>query len=163
MTTPASTFPSLDHLAAPERRGGGQALRELEAHLGAGARAVEVYGAGGSLGAALAARLAARGGVGPVVYVCADEDAAEARLDDLTFFLPPPAASDDPLAPPAALQLPAPDPSPYAEMQPDRRALMGRMAALFRLARGFAPPVLVASAPALFRRVVPRAPFDALC
>jgi transcription-repair coupling factor (superfamily II helicase) len=48
-------------------------------------------------------------------------------------------------------------------MQPDRRALMNRMAALFRLARGFAPRVLVASAPALFRRVVPRAPFDALC
>ncbi|HVR03193.1 MAG TPA: transcription-repair coupling factor, partial [Polyangia bacterium] len=99
----------------------------------------------------------------PVVYLCADEEAAEARLEDLLFFLPPPPASDDPLTPPAALQLAAPDPSPYAEMQPDRRALLGRMAALFRLARGFAPPVLVASAPALFRRVVPRAPFEALC
>jgi transcription-repair coupling factor (superfamily II helicase) len=152
---------SLDHLASPERRGARQALREIEAQLAGGARAVELYGAGGSLAAALAARLGA--GAGPVVYVCADEDAAEARLDDLSFFLPPPPASEDPLAPPAALQLPAPDPSPYAEMQPDRRALLGRMAALFRLARGFAPRVLVASAPALFRRVVPRAPFDALC
>ena len=58
----------------------------------------------------------------------------------------PPPVSDDPLSPPAALQLPAPEPSPYAEMQPDRRVLLARMAALFRLARGFAPPVLVASA-----------------
>ena len=37
------------------------------------------------------------------------------------------------------------------------------MAALFRLSQGFAPRVLVASAAALFRRVVPRAPFDSLC
>jgi transcription-repair coupling factor (superfamily II helicase) len=153
---------SLDHLTAPERRGATQALREIEDHLAGGARVVEVYGAAGSLGAALAARLVARAGAGPILYVVADEDDAEARLDDLTFFLPPPPASDDPLAPPAALQLPAPDPSPYAEMQPDRRALLGRMAALFRLSRGFAPRVLVASAPALFRRVVPRAPFDEL-
>ncbi|HEV3032565.1 MAG TPA: transcription-repair coupling factor [Polyangia bacterium] len=163
MTTPVSTSPSFDHETAPDQRGAGQALREIEAHLDAGARVVEVYGAGGSLGAALAARLAARDGAGLLVYVCADEDAAEARLDDLSFFLPPPPASDDPIAPPAALQLAAPEPSPYAEMQADRRALLGRMAALFRLARGFAPPVLVASASALFRRVVPRAPFEALC
>jgi transcription-repair coupling factor (superfamily II helicase) len=163
MPAPLSPTASLDRLTAPERRGVAQALREIEAALGegGGGRAVEVYGAGGSLGAALSARLAS--GAAPVVYVCADEDAAEARLDDLSFFLPAPAASEDPLSPPAALQLPAPDPSPYAEMQPDRRALLGRMAALFRLARGFAPRVLVASAPALFRRVVPRAPFDALC
>src|SRR5580692_4158702 len=157
MTAPST---SLDHLTAPERRGARQALRELEACFAAGARVVELYGAAGALGEALAAGLAADT---PVIYVCADEEAAEARLEDLAFFLPPPTASDDPLAPPAALQLPAPDPSPYAEMQPDRRALLGRMAALFRLARGFAPRVLVASAQALFRRVVPRAPFDALC
>jgi transcription-repair coupling factor (superfamily II helicase) len=155
--------PSLDHLTAPERRGAAQALRELEDHLARSARVVELHGAAGSLGAALAARLSARPGAGPVVWVSADEDAAESRLDDLSFFLPAPHASEDPLAPPSALLLPAPDPSPYAEMQPDRRALMNRMAALFRLARGFAPRVLVASAPALFRRVVPRAPFDALC
>jgi transcription-repair coupling factor (superfamily II helicase) len=167
MTQPASPSSALspsglDRLTAPERRGAAQALREIEAALGAGARAVELHGAAGSLPAALAARLASAAAA-PVVYVCADEDDAEARADDLGFFLPAPGASDDPLAPPAALQLPAPDPSPYAEMQPDRRALLGRMAALFRLARGFAPRVLVASAPALFRRVVPRAPFDALC
>jgi transcription-repair coupling factor (superfamily II helicase) len=164
MTAPPPPSPaSLDLLTPPEWRGARQALREIEAALGGGARAVELYGAAGSLGAAIAARLAARPDAGPVLYVCADEDAAEARAGDLSFFLPAPPASDDPLAPPAALQLPAPDASPYAEMQPDRRALLGRMAALFRLARGFAPRVLVASATALFRRVVPRAPFDELC
>jgi transcription-repair coupling factor (superfamily II helicase) len=152
--------PDIDALTAPERRGAVQALREIASHLGAGENVVELYGAAGSLGAALAARLAA---TRPVVYVCADEDAAEARLGDLTFFLPAHHAGDDPLAPPAALQLPAPEPSPYAEMQPDRRGLLARMAALFRLSRGFAPRVLVTSSAALFRRVVPRAPFDALC
>src|ERR1700759_2332981 len=137
MSSPASPpLASLDHLVAPERRGARQALRDLEAGLARGARVVELHGAAGSLGAALAAALA---GARPVVYVCADEEAAAARLDDLTFFLPPAPASEDPLAPPPALQLPAPDPSPYSEMQPDRRALLGRMAALFRLARGFAP------------------------
>jgi transcription-repair coupling factor (superfamily II helicase) len=61
------------------------------------------------------------------------------------------------------LELPAPDSSPYAEVQPDRRTVLGRMAALFRLACGHAPRVLVASAAALCRRVVPRAPFVELC
>ncbi len=98
-----------------------------------------------------------------LLYVVPDEETAEARAHDLGFFLPSPPPSDDPLAPPAVLELPAPDSSPYAEMQPDRRTTLRRMAALFRLSRGFAPRVLVASAAALFRRVLPRAPFEALC
>ena len=40
-------------------------------------------------------------------------------------------------------------------MQPDRRASLRRMAVLFRLSQGFAPPVMVPSASALFRRVIP--------
>ncbi len=154
--------PDLDGLTAPARRGFAQALRELRGLL-PGARAVELYGAAGSLGAALAASLV---GEQTLLYVVPDEETAEARLHDLGFFLstlPPAAAGDDPLAPPAVLELPAPDASPYAEVQPDRRSVLRRMALLFRLARGFAPRVLVASAAALFRRVVPRAPFDALC
>jgi transcription-repair coupling factor (superfamily II helicase) len=155
--------PDLASLVAPERRTAAEALRELEARL-AGARAVELYGAAGSLGAALTARLAAgRAGKGPVLYVCADEETAEARVGDLGFFLPPAPASDDPLAPPPVLQLPAPETSPYAEMQPDRRSLLRRMAVLFRLTQGFEPAVLVASASALFRRVIPRGPFEKLC
>jgi transcription-repair coupling factor (superfamily II helicase) len=168
MSSSESRPASLDHLVAPERRGAGQAVRELEAHLARGARAVELYGAAGSLGAAIAARLAAASPAAPLVYLCADEDTAESRVDDLSFFLqhshtPHPTAADDPLAPPLALQLPAPEASPYAEMQPDRRQALRRMAALFRLTHGFAPRVLVTSAVALVRRVVPRAPFEAFC
>ncbi len=151
--------PDLGRLTDPARRGFAQALGEIRGYL-AGARAVELYGASGSLGAALAANLADRA---TLLYVVPDEETAEARAHDLGFFLPAPQVSDDPLAPPTVLELPAPDSSPYAEMQPDRRTMLRRMAALFRLSRGFAPRVLVASAASLFRRVVPRAPFDALC
>jgi len=136
-----------------------QALHEIQSAFGRH-RAVELYGAAGALGPAFAARLA---GPGTLLYVVPDEEAAEARLHDLQFFLTARDAGDDPLAPPAVLELPAPDSSPYADMQPDRRTTLRRMAVLFRLAQGFAPRVLVASAAALFRRVVPRAPFDALC
>jgi len=162
----------LGALLPPARRGFAQALHEVRALFARDARAVELYGAAGSLGAAVAAALAAGAGGagqageasrGPLLYVVADEETAEARASDLAFFLPPAAASDDPLAPPPVLELPAPDSSPYADMQPDRRTTLRRMAALFRLSQGFAPAVLVASAAALFRKVVPRAPFDALC
>ncbi|HEY6477905.1 MAG TPA: transcription-repair coupling factor [Polyangia bacterium] len=155
----------LGRLTPPARRGFAQALREIRTLLG-GAPTVELYGAAGSLGAALAAELA---GTSTLLYVVPDEETAEARVHDLGFFLsassPPsmPAASDDPLAPPAVLELPAPDLSPYAEVQPDRRTVLRRMAALFRLSRGFAPRILVASAAALCRRVLPRAPFEELC
>jgi transcription-repair coupling factor (superfamily II helicase) len=151
--------PDLGMLTDPARRGFAQALREIRGYLGR-ARAVELYGASGSLGAALAANLSDHP---TLLYVVPDEDTAEARAHDLGFFLPASPASDDPLAPPTVLELPAPDSSPYAEMQPDRRTTLRRMAALFRLSQGFAPRVLVASAASLFRRVVPRAPFDTLC
>jgi transcription-repair coupling factor (superfamily II helicase) len=152
----------LGRLTPPARRGFAQALREIRTLL-EGRRAVELYGAAGSLGAALAAGLA---GGSTLLYVVPDEETAEARVHDLGFFLSTSsaaAASDDPLAPPAVLELPPPDLSPYAEVQPDRRTVLRRMAALFRLSRGFAPRVLVASAAALFRRVLPRAPFEDLC
>ena len=153
--------PDLSVLIAPARRGFAQALREIR-QLFEGARTVELYGAAGSLGAALAANVVGTTDA-PLLYVVPDEETAEARAHDLGFFLPAPAHSDDPLAPPAVLELPAPDASPYAEMQADRRTVLRRMAVLFRLSQGFAPRVLVASASALFRRVVPRTPFDALC
>src|SRR5437868_8228900 len=100
----------------PERLGAREALRRLRDGIAPG-RAVELYGAHGSLGPAVAASLAAArpAGAAPTVYLVADEDAAEARVGDLGFFLPQPAQSDDPLAAPAVLQLPAPDASPYAE------------------------------------------------
>ncbi len=167
----------LSALRAPDRRTLADVLGEIEGHLAAGTahqRAVEVYGAMGALGPAIAARLAAAAppnkapGASPLLYVVADEEAAEARVADLGFFLPtsPPAGpqhADDPLVAASVLHMPAPEPSPYVEMQPDRRTVLRRMAMLFRLSQGFAPAVLVASAAALFRRVIPRLAYDRLC
>jgi transcription-repair coupling factor (superfamily II helicase) len=163
------TIPDLSILTAPSRLGAVDLLRQLERRMGE-ARAVELYGAQGSLGPAIAAHLASRGSQSqlraparPLVYLVADEDTAEARVGDLGFFLPAPPAGDDPIAPPSVAHLPAPDASPYAEMQPDRRSILRRMAMLFRLSQGLAPPVLVASATALFRRVMPAPAFRDLC
>ena len=88
-------------------------------------------------------------------------DAAAARLaNDVEFFVAPQARSSDDDAIPArpVLHVPAIDTSPYAELSPDRRALMGRMSALYRLARGgeAVPPVITLSANSLLRRVFPR-------
>lgn len=81
----------------------------------------------------------------PVVVVVPDESAARAMVDDLGFFGV------------AATFLPAPDGSPYAELQVDRVAEATRLGVLYRLARGgaMAPRVLVTSAAALVRRTVP--------
>jgi len=158
------TIPDLSLLTPPERLGVGPALRQIERALG-DSGVVELYGAQGSLGPAIAAWLAglAPPAARPAVYLVADEDAAESRAADLAFFLSAAAAGDDPVAPPAVLHLPAPDASPYAEMQPDRRSILRRMAALFRLSQGLPPTALVASASALFRRVMPLGPFADLC
>jgi len=139
-------------------------------------RVVEIYGAAGSLGPALAAGLtrasiAAAAGSSPgqagrtpaLVYVVPDEDLVEGRAADLGFFLPAASADDDPLTAPPVLVMPAPESTPYAEIQPDRRASLGRMAVLFRLARGPAPQVLILSAASLCRRVFPRQAFDRRC
>jgi transcription-repair coupling factor (superfamily II helicase) len=137
------------------------AIRALLAGRAEARRAVELYGASGSLGPAIATSCVAPDTT--LLYVVPDEETAETRVSDLEFFLPSAHAGDDPLAPPSVLELAAPDSSPYADVQADRRTTLRRMAALFRLSQGFAPRVLVASAAALFRRVLPRAPFDSLC
>jgi transcription-repair coupling factor (superfamily II helicase) len=146
----------VDGAAAHGFAGAVAAIRQL---LGGRTRAVELYGASGALGAAIACATSDA----PIVYIVPDEETAETRASDLEFFLPVAHAGDDPLAPPPVLELPAPESSPYSDVQADRRTTLRRMAALFRLSQGFAPRVLVASAAALFRRVIPRAPFDSLC
>jgi transcription-repair coupling factor (superfamily II helicase) len=146
-------------VASPPRQGFASAVEAIRAVLAGPARAVELYGASGSLGAAIACATSDA----TLVYVVPDEETAETRASDLEFFLPAAHAGDDPLAPPPVLELPAPDSSPYHDMQPDRRTTLRRMAALFRLSQGFAPRVLVTSAAALFRRVMPRTPFESLC
>ncbi|HEX7598985.1 MAG TPA: hypothetical protein VF518_12275, partial [Polyangia bacterium] len=140
-------------------------LRDIEAHLGAGGvgSAVEVYGAAGAMGPALAAHLARLAEVRPLLYLVADESLVESRCADLAFFLPHRKATEDPLAAPAVLDLAALEVSPHAEMQPERRIVMRRLALLYRLGHGHAPAIVVASAPALFRRVIPPKEFAALC
>ena len=126
------------------------------------ARRLEVYGATASLGAALAAQLA--GHVrGPVVYVVSDDDEVDARKAACEFFLGGRHEHEDPLAAPGVLDLPAPESSPYAEVQPDHRTTMQRLAILYRLSHGLAPPLLLTSAAGFFRRVIPPVAFSKLC
>ena len=141
-------------------------LRDIEALLenaGAGT-VVEVYGAAGALGPAIAAHLTHNGiGHAPLLYLVAGEDLVETRCADLSFFLAPRKSAEDPLSPPPVMDLPAPEVSPHAEMQADRRTVMRRLALLYRLGHGHAPAVVVASAAAVFRRVVPPMRFADLC
>ena len=121
-----------------------------------------IHGATPSLGAALTAHLATAKAV-PILHVVADEDQIDSRRAALEFFLGPLDRGDDPLAPPSVMALPAAELSPYAEVQPNRQLAMARLALLYRLANGLGPPVLLASAAALFRRAIPPAPFARLC
>ena len=90
------------------------------------------------LGAAIAARRT-------IVLVVPDESVGRAAVDDLAFFGV------------AATFLPAPDGSPYAELQVDRVAEATRLGVLYLLARGGpeAPRALVTTAGALVRRTLP--------
>ncbi len=127
-----------------------------------GLRSLEVFGAIAPLGAAVASHLA-RAGSGTVLYVVPDEAEVDARKAAFEFFLGGKHGDDDPLAPPQVLDLPATEGSPYAEIQPDRRCTMQRLALLYRLANRLAPLIVVASAAGLFRRVIPPGPFARLC
>jgi transcription-repair coupling factor (superfamily II helicase) len=145
----------------PPRLGLRETLRLLQAP--GRPRLARVVGADGALGAALAGQLAAGNRPASIVYLVSDDRLAEARVGDIGFFLPTRGSTDDPLTPPRVELFPALDSSPYAEVQPDRRTVLRRMAVLYQLASGRAAPVLVASADGLFRRVVARAEFEKLC
>jgi transcription-repair coupling factor (superfamily II helicase) len=136
--------------------------RELTGKAAQGPRCLEIHGAIPPLGTALAAHLARLQQI-PILYIVPDDDQVDARKAALTFFLGGTHGEDDPLAPPRVLELPAPESSPYAEVQPDRRTTMQRLALLYRLVHHIAPPVLIASAAGLFRRVIPPGPFAQLC
>jgi transcription-repair coupling factor (superfamily II helicase) len=125
-------------------------------HLDSPPRRLAVYGAVPSLGCALAAHLAT-GADHPdvLLYVVPDAEQSQSRAKAIEFFLNSGGAHDDPLAPSPVMELGAPETSPYAEVHPDRRLIMQRLSLLYRLGHGLAPPVLVASASALFRRVIP--------
>ncbi|MBI5481358.1 MAG: transcription-repair coupling factor [Deltaproteobacteria bacterium] len=176
---PEPETPAVDALAehddvTPVREG----LARLERLLAEGQRCVRLCAADPTLVALLAARLAAGLGPGrrPLLCLTAEEPQAEALARDLAFFLGPgpgggagaggargDAATEHPAAPPRVMLLPAVETSPYADLSPDRRAVMRRLAVLFRLSQGFTGDVLCMSASAYARRVIPRAGFGAFC
>src|SRR6185312_10615604 len=123
---------------------------------------VRVHNTAGSFQALFCAELVqAHNFPRPLVVVTADETTAQALVRDLRFFLPSQAAGpeNDPTAPSRVAHLPWLETAPWADVSPDRRAIVQRMSTLFRLSQGMAAEVMVASAPALARRVVPRAAY----
>ncbi len=88
--------------------------------------------------------------MGPTLVLTGDSDQARRFAEDLRFFVPE-----------GVLYLPALDTTPFLDVAPDRRAAMDRLAVLFHLTHGLPWRFLVASAPALLRRVAPRAAVEA--
>jgi transcription-repair coupling factor (superfamily II helicase) len=99
----------------------------------------------------------------PFLVVVPDGEAARRMAADLSFFLGGEAGDerDDEggasgPGPTQVLLYPAHDLSAYADVAPDRRLEMERLATLFHLAQGLPFRCLVVPAPALARRVLPR-------
>ena len=101
----------------------------------------------GVRGCADAAVIAALAKDGPVVAVADDVDAAHALAKDVRFLVAPGAAP--------VLVLTAPESSPYADVNPDRRAAMSRMAVLAHLAMGRPFSALVVPSIGLSRKLGP--------
>ncbi len=177
--------PRSDTAGAPLR----QVLADLSRLRDAGAQRIRLLGCEGPLQALVAAEIAATipSSQRPLVVVARDGAAAQTIARDLEFFLPAtaqqtrnpagvphlprrgspaepcrPNAIDDPAAPPRVMLLPELETSPWADVSPDRRAILRRMATLFRLSQGLSGEVLVTSATGFARRVVPRASFAEL-
>ncbi|HEX6836950.1 MAG TPA: CarD family transcriptional regulator, partial [Polyangia bacterium] len=126
---------------------------------------VRVHNTAGAFQALLCARLSELPGYSrPLVAVTADETLARELVRDLRFFLASagPGPENDPTAASRVAHLPWMETMPWDDISPDRRAIVQRMSTLFRLSQGLAAEVLVASAPALARRVIPRAAYGDL-
>lgn len=106
---------------------------------------------------ALLARALVSLGAGHVAYVAADAESATRAAADLGCLggLPLPGLPGPASPPPRPLLLLAGDSNPYAEVHPDRRAMMTRASTLFHMAVGLPWQFLVTTASALARRVVP--------
>ena len=129
------------------------------------AQRVSLHGANASYLAMLVSGIGASGCFPwPIVVVTADEDAARHLARDIAFFLHLRAAEPDVevMNLPHVMHLPQVETSPYTEISPDRVAIMQRMGALFRLSQDHVGQVLVISASALQRRVIPQRGFSDL-
>jgi transcription-repair coupling factor (superfamily II helicase) len=137
------------------------ALQHLVARLALPAP-VNVVGLTGAARGHVASRLLAKG-LGPLVAVAADEEAADLLEKDLRFFLGSSTERDDA---PSVLRLPSSETLPYEEIALDRELEMERLRALFLLVqRGLSKAgprsmALVLSLPALLRKVLPRAEME---
>jgi len=127
-------------------------------------RLVALHGASPAYLGLAVARLARSGRFGkPIVVLTGSEDEARQLARAVGFFIGLEVHTESSvmeLGP--VIHLPAVETSPYAEISPDRVAVMQRMGALFRLSQGYGGDVLVCSASALRRRVVPRHGFASL-
>ncbi len=132
-------------------------LREIAARVrGLGAGHVDVSGVRGCASAAVVASIvhdAAR----RVVLVTGELDDARKIADDVAFLLRRSAEADDERGEGDVLVFPVNESSPYADVSPDRRAAMSRVATLAHLAMERPWSVLVLPAAALARNVIPRA------
>jgi transcription-repair coupling factor (superfamily II helicase) len=133
--------------------------QELAARAAApGGRAVHVTGAvGGATGLVL--RALVTGAKRKVVAVTPDLESARALAADASFLLGARDADDAEAAGASTLgevllYLPN-ESSPYADVNPDRRAAQTRLATLFHMAMGLPWSVLVLPVTALARKVVP--------
>jgi transcription-repair coupling factor (superfamily II helicase) len=115
---------------------------------------IDVAGVRGSADAALVAALVREPGAAPVVVVAEDADAARRLGGDVAFLLGAVQKSEDDGAP-GVLVLSMPESSPYADVNPERRGAMVRMATLAHLASRRPWRVLVVPASALVRKLVP--------
>jgi transcription-repair coupling factor (superfamily II helicase) len=119
---------------------------------------LDVAGVRGSAAAALVAAVA-HATNRKIVFLTSDLDAARKVADDVGFMLR--GAIDEDVAEETAegdvLVFAAQESSPFADVNPDRRSGMSRMATLFHLANDLPWRVLITPARALVRKVVPRA------
>jgi transcription-repair coupling factor (superfamily II helicase) len=156
--SPGESLDNLDPLPAllpPDGAATRSARDVVSQATGLGRGALHVAGLRGSAGPIVAASVARAGK--RVVYVTRDLETARRTADDIGFFVR--GATDDEAEDTGqgdVLVFAASESSPYADVSPDRRAAMSRMATLFHLAHGLPWRVLIVPAPALVRKVVPR-------
>ncbi|MBT8492875.1 MAG: hypothetical protein KJO07_07420, partial [Deltaproteobacteria bacterium] len=128
--------------------------------LPADAALITVYGASEPFAAWLCAAHAERGQ--QVVVITPSEDLARRLATDIRFFRAGP-PTEEPIAPPQALHLPALDVGPYVELSPDRATLAARMSGLYRLSHpDLCPDIVVLSVESLTRRALAPAELEKL-
>ncbi len=149
---PAEALPSL----APPEGVTAARLRDVAARARSTARGqLDVAGVRGCAGVAVVSALVRDGR--RAVLVTEDLDAARRAAQDLAFLVRGSAGEDaEDTGEGAVLVLAASETSAYADVSPDRRAAMSRMATLSHLAHDLPWSVLVVPATALARKVPPR-------